>query len=183
MGQRLIVSLWDDTKFLASSYKHWSGITAYALDDTISILTRYLEMRKNNTVPENKTKLAVELLHCNNEGIHPNHVDRYIKKTNDTNYPKFINRSEGWIVLTKKDTEKSKLYDNISVDIDLYNQTFDGEGLFVDFYDLCDRDDFNQEDKYELFNLIEDVNYTLEHAMKLMKLVAPYYLELKDKYK
>lgn len=155
MGMRLVIALKKDNKIIGTSYKHWSGYTFCGLCDVVSILSRYEEMKKENIVPNNKYILAVELLHCNEEGLHPEEEELYSRFISK-DYPLYIDRDKGWINITKKRNKSNIWWKDILFTIDLDSCTFECDNLLDYCFD--DRIPEQARDKY-IFGDIQEMIY------------------------
>lgn len=168
MGQRLVVKLIKDGEVVAQSYKHWSGYTEIALENATRILCKYEDDYEHlRSLP--KELQYIELLVLDAEGIAPEEKEKLIKKYPDYEFPEFIDRNEGFIVLNDKD-----LFPDLAIEVNL-DENFVNDDFIETFIDSLTGYGYNSFNSFiKEFNSIECTRDLL-YLCKIEELYLRYY--------
>lgn len=167
MGQRLVVSIQNNGKELATVYYHWSAYTVSALWET-SKLARCIFNHKDETEEELKLRL-IRFCEENGGGINCNTEEfKYIESL----YPGEVfkkegySRSEGLIDLSEKGRAESHGWSEGDVEIYIDEERINNGifGWFPDYENYCEEvkswgEDY--EDEIMKFEDIPDIGYDL----------------------
>ena len=167
MGQRLVVSIQNNGKELATVYYHWSAYTVSALWET-SKLVRCIFNHKDETEEELKLRL-IRFCEENGGGINCNAEEfEYIESL----YPGEVfkkegySRSEGLIDLSEKGRAESHGWSEGDVEIYIDEERINNGvfGWFTDYETYCEEvkswgEDY--EDDIMKFEDIPDIGYDL----------------------
>ena len=167
MGQRLVVSVQNEGKELATIYYHWSAYTVSALYE-VSKLAKCIFNHKDETEEELKLRL-IRFCEENGGGINGNPLEfAYIQKLypNETFQRENYSRNEGLIDLSEDGRVQSHSWSEGDVEIYIDEERINNGvfGYFSDYDEYCDEvrswgEDY--EDDLMAFENIPDIGYDL----------------------
>ena len=167
MGQRLVVSVQNEGKELATIYYHWSAYTVSALYE-VSKLAKCIFNHKDETEEELKLRL-IRFCEENGGGINGNPVEfAYIQKLypNETFKRENYSRNYGLIDLSEDGRVQSHGWSEGDVEIYIDEERINNGvfGYFSDYDEYCDEvrswgEDY--EDDLLAFEDIPDIGYDL----------------------
>ena len=167
MGQRLVVSIQNEGKELATVYYHWSAYTVSALYE-VSKLVKCIFNHKDETEEELKLRL-IRFCEENGGGINGNPAEfKYIQDLypNETFIRENYSRNDGLIDLSKDGRAQSHSWSEGDVEIYIDEERINNGvfGYFSDYDEYCDEvrswgEDY--EDDLMAFEDIPDIGYDL----------------------
>ena len=167
MGQRLVVSVQNNGKELATIYYHWSAYTVSALYE-VSKLAKCIYNHKDETEEELKLRL-IRFCEENGGGINGNPLEfRYIQDLypNEVFERENYSRNDGLIDLSENGRKESHSWSEGDVEIYIDEERINNGvfGYFSDYDEYCDEvrswgEDY--EDDLMAFEDIPDIGYDL----------------------
>ncbi len=164
MGQRLVLTIKNNSKILANSYYHWSAYT----DSAAEITNRCIETFKH-TKYTNDLDIALEMLASTGAGLTDDEVPEFFRmKAKDPLIqiipPNALDRDSGLIAVSKKGMENSQGWSEGDVVINIEDKVVDFVVLYypdddwlVEYY--CDEHNINYDklDKNKVENIIHQI--------------------------
>lgn len=154
MGQRLNIEIVKNGRVLANSYYHWSGFSNSAINLVIQIIQNYEYIKKYNVEKYIKNQdllLAIRLLEETGAGLNNTDIARNILKDETMNLKlkECQGRNEGIIGITQGDIEKTRVWEEGRVSIDIENKKIDFD--VIEEYTLEElKNDYDEEEIKEL---------------------------------
>ena len=167
MGQRLVVSVQNKGKELATIYYHWSAYTVSALHE-VSKLAKCIFNHKDETEEELKLRL-IRFCEENGGGINGNPAEfKYIQDLypNESFKIDDYSRNEGLIDLSKSGREQAHSWSEGDVEIYIDEKRINNGvlGYFSSYEEYCDEVESwgeDYEDDLLAFEDIPDIGYDL----------------------
>lgn len=178
MGQRLVTNIKRNHKIILSAYFHWTGYSSSSFEMTSIMIDNIRNMPDAKTA--NSLKLAATIFEGtdHNPTLEMDERQRLEKTMNLEGYESLLStsdRNEGLIAITPKGIEELSGAGEVTVEIDITNETVINDLLYVNEY--TDEEPDVAEVTMLPYNPEEELSF--DNYQEL----AAFYLDNKDSYR